>query len=195
MSRAARIAVMGAVVLCSLMSLVGVASASTGIASPGLSSSVTGPVTLTSSGVNIICSVTLTGNLERTIAKTAGALGLTATGGTIFGCNPSTVTGTVVPGITVGYRSFAGTLPGITGFTGTNTSVGSFTLRGTPFPAAGCTFSAAIGAFSLTTTGSANTFTNASMSGAVTSRSSGCPVAGTLNGRGTFALTVVVTLV
>jgi hypothetical protein len=95
--------------------------------------------------------------------------------GTISACNPATVSGTIDNAIFVGYRSFTGTLPNITGWTGSNSGPLQFTLRGSPFPATGCAFTAASNALAYAFTGPARNVESFSFTGSADSITGGCP--------------------
>jgi hypothetical protein len=176
--------------------MAGQASAATAIGTSAPTPTITGPFTLTASGVNIICMHSLNVTFSSSIAKTAGANIATINSGTISACNPATVTGSVLSAITIGYRSFTGTLPNITGMTGSNSSVYQISLRGSPFPASGCVFGAAANALAYAFTGVARSITAMNYSGAVTSANTGCPTSGTLRsssltGSAAVALTLI----
>jgi hypothetical protein len=178
-----------------LLALSSSASASTAVGTSGTAITSTGPTTLTFSGVSLICTFSWGISPSRTISKTAGSALYTFTNGSIGGCNPATVTGTINNSVSAGYRTFTGTLPNITGFTASTTGPLSFTLHGTPFPAAGCVFTAATGGLNYTLTGVARSITGYRYTGSFTSTGVGCPTSGSLVSTQTPSGAVALTLI
>lgn len=116
LSRYARFLIAGLVATIALGAAVSSATASTGASvTNGVSSaSANGKLTL-SGPVTIVCDVTLSLNLNASIAKTNLAqIGTVQLGDTIRNCNLGTINGVILNGITVNYLGFRGTLPDIT---------------------------------------------------------------------------------
>lgn len=159
------------------------ATASRAIATPGLLVNFTGAVAITVPGAaTVACVLRLGTSLRPSILKTPGAVISTAGAplSTLANCTGG-VTGTIDTAIDVGFTSFTGTLPAITSVAGTFAPI-QFTLKNGVFGAAGCVFSSAAGALSVTYLGTAGTFRSANFAGALTSTGRPCPATGTILG-------------
>lgn len=156
------------------------ASASRGI-SIGRALTVTarGPTTLNVSGVNIICTVDLTLDINASILKVAGSAVGTARNGTITNCNGG-YSGTIDNSIPIAFVSWGGALPaGITVVTG-SASGALFTMTGgTVFGANRCQFR---GSPTVTLNGPGTSFSSGGFRGSVTYNAgpAGCPRSGSI---------------
>lgn len=187
-SRIMKPVLIAALALTALAGFTSSAMASRGIGTStgsSVNTSATGPVTLTSGLIQIICTVRLNATVNASVAKSAGSPLLTVTSGTISGCG-SNISGTILPSITVGYQSFTGTLPNIASITGRTTTTAGFLMTGgifgDPTLGRGCLLTAAVGSLTATFTG--NPISVARFSGTVgsgvTLNGGVCPPSATL---------------
>jgi hypothetical protein len=149
--------------------------ASTGIGTPGTTVTMTGKTTITYSGVNVICTFTYSFTPAARISKVAGTAVGSLSPVTVNQCNPATISGSGSNATSLSYSSFSGTLPGITGLNGANTTARTFILRGAPFPGSGCTFTVNSGGAIFSFYGSPSSFTSSYFIGSATSSTVGCP--------------------
>ncbi len=164
MRRISKFVMVCALAVMALAAFTTAASASRGISiGSALTVTARGPTTLNVSGVNIICTVDLTLDINASISKTVGSAVGTARLGTITNCNGG-YSGTIDNNIPITYLSITGTLPSIPRANGI--AVGAlFTMTGgTVFGANRCQFR---GSPNVTLSGPGTSFSGGSFSGSV----------------------------
>jgi hypothetical protein len=178
------------------------ASASRGVTIPGGAITATGgSIVFSGSVANITCRVTLTGTLNTSITKTAGASVGSVTGGSTTGCSSSlggTATATVLEfPWPIRYNSFTGTLPNISSVLMTVGPAGFLILVDSIFGRIACLFR---GSFGINSSGNPITTltVQANQTAALVSRLAlatiDCPRSGSLTGSFTLSPTQRMTL-
>lgn len=113
-----RLALICALMTAAVAGMTATAQASRAIGvSPGGTMTSSGTVTFTASGLNIICTMSMTETVSRSITKTVGATASSVTAASLSGCNLGVTAVFLLPW-TGTYSSFTGTLPNITEING-----------------------------------------------------------------------------